>query len=129
MNRPAITMFTMQASPVRSARTWQGANAADWPCDVSLLSIKAASKSSAAAAAQAWLFRSSYSSSFVPPAGCKTIKDGTTDGFTIQVGSLFSACPNIIPLTLGDEPTGKTSGGVTFERAPDLVTFELICGN
>ena len=96
---------------------------------MSLLSIKAASKSSAAAAAQAWLFRSSYSSSFVPPAGCKTIKDGTTDGVTVQAVSLFSACPNVIPLTLGDEPTGKTSGGVTFERAPDLVTFELICGN
>ena len=136
-NRPVIGMFGSGGSAAQGVTaTWQGATAADWPCDVSLESFRPGKLAAAGArSSQTWLYRSSFAAGFAPPPACAPSVAGASgqfDAVQLEAAQMFSACAtaSVTPVTLGggkNEAQASNAQSVQLDRAPEVAAFELSC--
>jgi hypothetical protein len=131
MSRPFTIMHGTVGKSIatREVSTWQNDGAVDWPCELSLLSIRPGSLSGAAPSSRAWFHRRSFSPSFAPPSQCGQPQVNQAAKF--GVASLFSGCKSPVTKALslaGNILPGHDPGLVVFERAPEVASVELTCG-
>jgi alpha-mannosidase II len=139
LNRPLVAMYTDTTPPLSNAikPTWQGPSVSDWPCDLSLLSLRPSKQEGGS---RGWIFRSSYAADFAPPASCSmSPQQSSSTGASGEAGplqyafqSLFPGCPSarVVPITLGgqvDTKSGAGDGQIPFGRAPEVSAFEFAC--